>query len=72
MVWNGETLDSLSAMTFFMITPSPIFVPRMSTQPESFAPLLIRTSEERMQFSISPSIMQPSAMRLFFALEPSA
>ena len=72
MVWKDDTLDCLSAMTFFMMTPSPISVPRMMTQPESFAPLCMRTSEEMMQFSISPSIMHPSATRQLCALEPSA
>ena len=72
IVWNDETVEDLSAMTFFIMTPSPISVPRMMTQPESCAPFLMRTSEEMMQLSISPSIMQPSATRQFFAVEPSA
>ena len=41
MVWKGDTLDCLSAMTFFIITPSPSSVPRMMTQPGKTLALLL-------------------------------
>ena len=50
-------------MAYLSTAPAWMVVPCMSTQPDTLAPFSTRTPRKRMEFSTSPSMMQPSATR---------
>ena len=60
---NGQRIGIVAHQHPARVDPDVLVVPCMSTQPDTLAPFSTRTPRKRMEFSTSPSMMQPSATR---------
>lgn len=62
---SGLIIEILSIITLLSVAPEPMYAPCMMMEFLTTASLPIVTPRKRILFSTVPSILQPSATRLF-------